>query len=337
MCYYNTFDHKIKAGRQSYRKISSFINRSMGAAASVRSLYRDAIFWFRGYIDAKTYEKDFHEIDKDSDGGISFVEFKNWIDKRIKADVDGVGWSVFKSNMNVLKIAHKNSSKISDSGSSAFAAAVVDAEEFKMLLLHLFATSILWTHFDNADKWDESGNGNQHQLDIDQFRLACTTLAATHAQERLTDEQIQEDFELLDTNGNGYIGFIEVCNYCCRFIVEEMANQDADQVSIKARKLLGGSAVVGDLANDLASGHKQYFESHTADEISTNAASELKTILDREGSSIEDITRKLTEGVAVSVKASAEASDILTNDATAAITAASEMLTSDGTAAPAEE
>jgi Ca2+-binding EF-hand superfamily protein len=218
---------------------------------------------------------------------------KNWIDKKIAADGQGNGWSVFKSHMSVLKIAHKNAAEISDSDSSAFAAQVVDALEFKTLLLHLFATSILWTHFENADNWEESGNAGKHQLDFEQFRLACTTLTSTHEHENLSDEQIQEDFDMLDANRNGYIGFIEVCNFCCRFVTEDVSGEDFGPISTKARKLLGSSTKVGDVTEDLSAGAKKYFESHTADEIDANAMAELKLQFEKESAMVEELTKNL--------------------------------------------
>jgi hypothetical protein len=84
----------------------------MGAGASVKLLYKDAITWFRTYIDKDAYQEDFNSMDKDHDGGVSFMELKLWIEKKIKAaEVDSnSGWALFKPNMNLLKIAHKNAS-----------------------------------------------------------------------------------------------------------------------------------------------------------------------------------------------------------------------------------
>ena len=48
---------------------------------------------------------DFQAIDKDEDGGISFVEIKKWIES--KAEVIGGNWKLISSNQTVLQIAHK--------------------------------------------------------------------------------------------------------------------------------------------------------------------------------------------------------------------------------------
>lgn len=48
------------------------------------------------------------------------------------------------------------------------------------------------------------------QLDKGHFARACQTLNASLANEKLTQEQIDADFETLDVHSNGTIGFIEV-------------------------------------------------------------------------------------------------------------------------------
>ena len=51
----------------------------MGAAASVQSVYKDALKWLKIYIDKKTYLADFEALDADHNGGLSFVEFHKWV------------------------------------------------------------------------------------------------------------------------------------------------------------------------------------------------------------------------------------------------------------------
>lgn len=59
--------------------------------------------------------------------------------------------------------------------------------------------------------WKQEGNdvGNK-QLNLDEFRVACLTLTSAYARESLSNEQIETDFNNLDTNCNGSIGFVEV-------------------------------------------------------------------------------------------------------------------------------
>lgn len=97
-----------------------------------------------------------------------------------------------------------------DKSSSANASKVVDVGEFKSLLINLFAISILWKYFDFADHiGDDVGN---KQLSREQFGVAVKVLTATHANENLSETQIDEDFDLIDTNRSGTIGFMGELN-----------------------------------------------------------------------------------------------------------------------------
>ena len=64
----------------------------MGAAASVKALYKDAFGWFKTYMDTATYEADFNQMDKDHDGGVSYVEMSSWIQKKIDSDIEKKNW-----------------------------------------------------------------------------------------------------------------------------------------------------------------------------------------------------------------------------------------------------
>jgi hypothetical protein len=147
-------------------------------------------------------------MDKDSDGGISYAELQKWI--TLKATTDKGTWEVFKSNTQILSMAHKMASVSIDAKSSPIAGKVVDVSEFRSLLIHLFSMSILWMHFEHADSWVDGGDSGNKQLNKEEFKLACKTLCSTHAHEELSDDQIDTDFNLLDTNQSGSIGFIEV-------------------------------------------------------------------------------------------------------------------------------
>jgi hypothetical protein len=139
---------------------------------------------------------------------LSFADVRDWMVTNCKKDPC---WGIFLTSGPVLAIAHKNACKHGDSSSSVTSSKVVDVTEFRTLLVHLFAVSILWSHFENADKWEDSGGdiGNR-QLNFDAFKLACRTLASTNAKEELGDEQILSDFKMLDENQSQTIGFVEV-------------------------------------------------------------------------------------------------------------------------------
>ncbi len=155
-------------------------------------------------IDTETYVQDFLVIDKDLDGSISYVELFSWIKKKATHDS---AWAVFIDNPQVISVAHQNAAR---KQSGVRAERVVDLADFRGLLVQLFATSILWNHFKSADSWVQGGDVGNKQLNLEEFKMACRTLCVCYAGEELTDEQIQLDFDRLDTNMSSSIGFVEV-------------------------------------------------------------------------------------------------------------------------------
>lgn len=87
---------------------------------------------------------------------------------------------------------------------------VVDVDEFRAFLVHLFVLSILWVHFKCADEWVEGQDVGNETLNLEEFRLACRTFNTAQSQETLSNEQIEADFNMLDTNKNGNVDFVEV-------------------------------------------------------------------------------------------------------------------------------
>lgn len=157
----------------------------------------------------QTYMEDFKSMDKHHENALSFVDVRDWIIRKSSVEPS---WNIFLTSGPVLAIAHQNACKHGDSSSCVSAPKVVDVIEFKTLLVHLFAVSILWRHFLNADQWEESGaeKVGTKQLNFEAFKLACRTLSSANAKEDLSDEQIQADFLLLDGNCSNTIGFTEV-------------------------------------------------------------------------------------------------------------------------------
>ncbi len=70
----------------------------------------------------------------------------------------------------------------------------------------------MWIHFSGGGAYDK-------QLNMAEFRLACKTLCRAHAHEDLSDEQIAEDFGMLDANNSGSIGFMEVRLYLFQIVM----------------------------------------------------------------------------------------------------------------------
>jgi hypothetical protein len=157
-------------------------------------------------------------MDKDRDGGIAYVELEKWIQAKARSDASssngssGSGWGFMLSNPLIIKIAHAQSVKHSEArkDSALINQKIVGLAEFRSLVVHLFAISILWVHFKNADDWVEGYDFGNLSLSLEEFKLACRTVAASHANEELSDETIEKDFQLLDLNKNGSLAFLEV-------------------------------------------------------------------------------------------------------------------------------
>jgi len=261
----------------------------MGAAASVRMIYSQALAWLKTYIDSDTYMSDFNAIDRDHDGGITYGELQKWILQKSKDNPEG-SWHLFKDHPQVMQIAHKSAGMGIDTKSSSHAGKVVDVAEFRLLLMHLFSVSILLAHFEHADDMGSK------QLGFDEFKKAVFTFCETHAHEHLTDEQIRDDFDLLDTNKSDTIGFVEVCSYCCKFIdpnfMRQPGSEDpASALGVKSSKILGVDAnsqlVIQDLG-DLGGGPKAYYESATVSQKNQEAFRGLAQMLEDE---MEDADR----------------------------------------------
>lgn len=159
--------------------------------------------------------EDFKAMDKHQENALSFADVRDWMVNKSKVDPS---WSIFLTSGPVLAVAHKNACK-HGSTSSVNASKTVNLTDFRTLLVHLFAISILWSHFQNADQWEESGGDiGSKQLNFEAFKLACRTLTSSNAKEELSDDQIKSDFFLLDENQSQTIGFIEVRYVTLRYL-----------------------------------------------------------------------------------------------------------------------
>ena len=135
------------------------------------------------------------------------MELTKWISAKAKTHHS---WTVFADNPQVLAIAHKNATLRDPKIPHSRPQKIVDITDFKALLVHLFATSLLWTHFYNADNWAPGDDVGNNQLNFEEFKLGVQTLCKAHASEVLSEEQLRRDFEELDTNLSDSIGFNEV-------------------------------------------------------------------------------------------------------------------------------
>ena len=156
---------------------------------------------------------------------ISYEEMLRWIQKKsveakeakAKSGTTGGGWDIILCNEEILKIAHNRSAKtLVTVGDKGFAkpTKIVDVNEFRNLLVHLFVISTLWIHFKNADDWIEGGDVGNLSLSIEEFELALKTFTTKYSRESFTTHEINEAFLLLDTNKNDSIQFLEVSAVC---------------------------------------------------------------------------------------------------------------------------
>ncbi|KAJ1395935.1 hypothetical protein B484DRAFT_266742 [Ochromonadaceae sp. CCMP2298] len=179
----------------------------MGAAASVAALYADSILWFRTYFDTDLYRKDFESIDKDKDGGLSYAEVNRWIAMKVKTE--GGAWKIFLLNPEIVQFSHAQASTIFNKDTAITKKKVVDLEDFRTLLIHVYAISVLWVHFKHADELTSTDELGNLKLTLAEFTLAITTLCASKAGETVTEAQIEADFRALDIDNSENIGFVE--------------------------------------------------------------------------------------------------------------------------------
>lgn len=140
--------------------------------------------------------------------GINYDELQRWI--KMKAFKEGGSWKSLLANPEVIQIAHEQACIKIGSKSSKTHKRVFDVTEFRLFLMHLFSISVLWVHFKNADQWEAGYDIGNDLLNLIEFRIAVQTLCRTHANEEISDEQLAEDFKMLDTQSRNHIGFLEV-------------------------------------------------------------------------------------------------------------------------------
>ncbi len=184
----------------------------MGAAPSIQDIYRDATKWFNSYIDKATYVGLFEILDKDMDGGISFQELQVWIKKEALENPDSM-FTSFQAHGLISMLAHKAAAKRTDVSSSVSSRNIVDICEFRYLLIHLYALSMIYRHFNCSEVW----NGHVHanidhlkKLDDAGFAVAVQSLYYVRCGEILSDAVVTSDFLFLDSDYDGIVGFVQV-------------------------------------------------------------------------------------------------------------------------------
>jgi len=181
----------------------------MGLAPSLNRIYGDAHRWFNIYIDKETYSDMFQNADSMRGGSIAVGAIQEWIAKNAVASPDSC-WSVFLSSGNAIMMSHKAAATYNMTVSNR---KVIDINNFKAFLIHLYAMSMLWKHFASADQFTAEHHADdlyRKKLNMQEFVLACKSLCDGHDQETQTKKQLKEEFRTIDDNCDGLIGFVQV-------------------------------------------------------------------------------------------------------------------------------
>lgn len=127
----------------------------MGAQLACEAVYRDAMSWFKTYIDKDTYVASFQSMDSNSDGGVDLQEFSNWVAENALKYPDS-SWEFLQSMTVVLVNTHRTTAcqldKLDEQvQQSNKLRKVFGIGDFRAALLHLYAFSIFWQHFNSCD------------------------------------------------------------------------------------------------------------------------------------------------------------------------------------------
>jgi hypothetical protein len=142
--------------------------------------------------------------------GISFRELAAWIKDKAQKEGGNGPWSHMLSTPDVLSMAHALSGRNHKMIAVTHSNRIVNLNDFRSLLINLYAMSILFVHFKHADQWLEGNDFGNMTLSFDEFKMACRSISAAHAHETISDEQLRDDFDMLDTNQSNSLAFLEV-------------------------------------------------------------------------------------------------------------------------------
>jgi hypothetical protein len=146
----------------------------------------------------------------DRDGAIRIGDLQIWL--MHKATDEGGPWKYFLNNNEIFAQAHEYASQhVVDR--FLVQKKIVDIVEFRTLLVQLFVISILWLHFKKAGSCSFCGNTFDESLNYLEFKLAVKSFCVVYNQEKLTEQQLRQDFDMLDTNHVGSISFAQVIIY----------------------------------------------------------------------------------------------------------------------------
>jgi hypothetical protein len=141
---------------------------------------------------------------------IRLQDLEKWLQE--KAANEGGGWKYFVHNPQIYMMAHEHASKYINANSKLFLIKkkIVDLQQFRALLVQLFAISVLWVHFKKADEFIMGNDAYNSLLNRIEFKLGVKSFCAAYGHEDLTEEQLDADFDTLDKDRSGNISFNEV-------------------------------------------------------------------------------------------------------------------------------
>lgn len=189
----------------------------MGAQQACEAVYRDAMKWFKQYIDKDTYVSNFQALDRDKDGGVDMQELQVWVSQNA-AEHPEAPWSMLEGTGVVLMMCFKVAACHMDNEERLMKQRkIVDISDLRALLLHMYAFSVFYRHFSASDN-KPSRMMQKKKMNELEFVVACESLCYAHGCSPIPVDTLKSDFLELDSNYSGSLGYIQICQAACKFV-----------------------------------------------------------------------------------------------------------------------
>ena len=144
-------------------------------------------------VPAKEQRKElFLQLDTNGNGGLSLAEIDRAAKEGLLGKALGVADGQQQFNRNVLMRAYR----AADASQDGF----IEPTEFNKLLRYVVFFQGMWERFDEID------TDGDHKLDQGEFAKGCATLGL-----ELSAEEAAAEFAQCDSDGGGFVLFIEFC------------------------------------------------------------------------------------------------------------------------------
>jgi len=144
---------------------------------------------YRGIIDSEKELKDTYLLlDMNRNEKLSLAEIDKFVVERYP----------LLNNKRALMRAYKQTTE----GEAVLEDAYVQMSEFKSLLINLIYFSRVYYVFDAADTDDD------HRITLNEMKKGCSLMGL-----RMSDREVQQEFEKMDANGGGLVLFDEFCDW----------------------------------------------------------------------------------------------------------------------------